>query len=238
MQIFQTTLILTLTLSPLALHGQASAAPEQPQAAGQSPAPSQAPAGAGPVTASSLVQTSLTLVQTTLSGLKVDKWKKGSVRDEAANNVKDVLQDLQTNVPPLLSASDAAPGALSKAIPLMKHLDALYDVVLRIEEGARVSAPSEQIESLQLTLKNFGGARIDFYNYLAQSATAQEKQVGDLQATLKTQQAAAQETKPAPAPAPCAPPKPAVKKKRAAPAKTPPGTTPPAIVTPPAPKTP
>jgi hypothetical protein len=228
MQIFPATLILILTLSPLALSGQATPATAPPQA--------PAPAAAGPVTASSLMQPSLTLVQSTLNALKVDKWKKGSVRDEAADNVKDVLQDLQTNLPPLLSASDTAPGTLSKAIPLMKHLDALYDVVLRIEEGARVSAPSDQIDSLEQTLKTFGGARIDFYNYLAQNAAMQEKQAVDLQAALKAHQAAAQEVKLAPAPIPCTPPKPAVKKKRAAP--KPPAATPPAATTPSAPKTP
>jgi hypothetical protein len=228
MQTCHANLILTLAFSPLSLCGQATPVTAQPQV--------PAPAVTSPVTASSLMQPSLTLVQTALSGLKTEKWKKGSVRDEAAENVKDMLQDLQTNVPPLMSASDAAPGVLSKAIPLMKHLDALYDVFLRIEEGARVSAPGDQIDSLEQTLKSFGTARIEFYNYLAQNAAAQEKQAVDLQATLKAQQAAVQEVKPAPAPVPCTPPKPAVKKKRPAPAKTPPANPP--AAPPAAPKTP
>ncbi|HEY1986539.1 MAG TPA: hypothetical protein VGG85_14080 [Terracidiphilus sp.] len=218
MQILQAGLILTLTLTPIILRGQTNAAAPQPEA--------PAAVASAPVTASSVLEPVLTQVQTTLTSLKTDKWKKGSVRDEAAENVKDVLHDLQTNLPPLVNAADGAPGALSKAIPLMKHLDALYDVILRIEEGSRVSAPSDQIDSLEQTLKSFGTARITYYDSLQQSASGQEKQVVDLQATLKAQQAAAQEAKPAPAPVPCTPPKPTVKKKRPAPAKAPPATAP------------
>jgi hypothetical protein len=208
MQICHAALILTLTFSPLVLNGQANTA-----------APSQAPASAAPVTPSSLLHPSLTLVQTTLTSLKLDKWKKGTVRDEASANVTAVLHDLQTNVPPLVTASDAEPGAISKSIPLIKHVDALYDVILRIDEAARVSAPTDQIDSLEQTLKTFGGARIEFYDNLQQSAAGQEKTIGDLQTTLKAQKAAAQEPKPAPAPVPCTPPKPVVKKKRPAPPK-------------------
>ncbi len=222
MKILQAALILTLTAVPLALRGQATTATPQPQA--------PAAAASAPITPSSLLEPVLAQVQSTLTGLKMDKWKKGSVRDEATGNAKDVLHDLQTNLPPLVNAADGAPGALSKAIPLMKHLDALYDVVLRIEEASRVSAPADQIDSLEQTLKSFGTARIAYYDSLQQSASGQEKQVADLQTTLKAAQAAAQEVKPASNPMLCTPPKPAVKKKRPAPAKpaTAPATTPPA----------
>ena len=103
----------------------------------------------------------------------------------------------------------------------MKHLDALYDVVLRVEEGARVSAPTDQIDQLEAALKAFSGARITLYDSMTERATGQEKQLTDLQATIKAQQAAALEHKaaPSPTPPPCTPPKPAPKKKRAAPPK-------------------
>ncbi len=180
---------------------------------GTAPAPPVVPA-APP---STLVQPALSSVESTLSSLKLDKWKKGSIREEATDNVKAILHDIKANVPPLLADADAAPGALSKSLPLLKHLDALYDVVLRVEEGARVSAPSDQIDPLQAILKQFGAARIQLYDALAQQAAGQEKKVIDLKVNLKAQQqAAAQEHKPAPAPVPCTPPKPAPKKKRPA----------------------
>jgi hypothetical protein len=165
----------------------------------------------------------LTVVESTLNSVKIDKWKKGSIREEAADNIKAVLDDLKTTLPPLIDAADAAPGVLSKSMPLMKHMDALYDVVLRIEEASRVAAPPDQNDQLEATLKKVSGARNDLYDSLQQSAAGQEKQVSDLQTTLKAREEALarEQSKPAPEPVPCTPPKPAAKKKHAAPAQSP-----------------
>jgi hypothetical protein len=205
-------LISTLAIAPLLLHGQGTAPSEQ--------APAPAPA---PVAPSTLLHPTLTVVESTLNSVKIDKWKKGTVREEAADNIKAVLDDLKTNLPPLIAAADSAPGALSKSIPLMKHLDALYDVVLRIEEASRVAAPTDQNDQLEAALKKFGSARTDFYESMQQSAAGQEKQVADLQTTIKAHEEALarEQSKPAPEPVPCTPPKPAPKKKRPAPAKSP-----------------
>jgi hypothetical protein len=209
MQISRGTLMSLMAFAPLMLYGQ--------------PAPTTtAPAApSAPVAPSSVIQPALSTVESTLNSLKIDKWKKGSVRDEAGDNVNAILRDLKTNVQPLLADADSAPGALSKSLPLLKHLDALYAVVLRVEEGARVSAPTDQIDPLEAALKAFSGARITLYDSMTERAAGQEKQVTDLQATIKAQQAAAQEHKPAPpAPVPCTPPKPAPKKKHVAPPKS------------------
>ena len=201
-------LIPLVAFAPIMLFGQAT-----PSSTGPAPA-----APSAPVAPSTIVQPALSSVESTLNALKIDKWKKGTVREEAADNVKAILQDLKTNIPPLLADADAAPGVLSKSIPLVKHLDALYDVVLRVEEGARVSAPSDQIDQLEAALKQFGVARIQLYDAMTERATSQEKQVTDLRAAIKAQETAAQEHKPAPAaPAPCTPPKPATHKKRTTP---------------------
>lgn len=169
------------------------------------PVPAQGPAAPGPATAtasttapggtsvapavsaSTVLQPALSQTQATLSELKIDKWKKGSVRDEAGGNVHSLLHDLETNLPPLLTAADAEPGSLSRAIPLMKHLDAFYDVLLRVEEASRVSAPSDQVNALQQTLLGVNQARIAFDDQLQTQAASQEKQVFELRTQLKTQ---------------------------------------------------
>ena len=204
MQISRGTFIAFMVFAPAILHGQ----PGAPAAA--TPATETAP-----VTPSSVLQPALNTMESTLTSLKIDKWKKGSIREECGDNVNDILKDLKTNLPPLMADADSAPGALSKSIPLMKHVDALYDVLLRIEEGARVSAPGDQVDQLETALKQFGIARIQLYDSMAQQAAVHEKHVSDLQAAIKAQQAAAEEHKAAPAaaPAPCAPPKPAARRK-------------------------
>lgn len=208
------TLIGFMAFAPLMMYGQAG-----PSTGATTPTTVTAPTA--PVAPSSLLQPALGNVEGTLNSLKIDKWKKGSVREEAGHNVADILKDLKTNLPPLMADADSAPDALSKSIPLMKHLDALYDVLLRVEEGARVSAPSDQIDQLEATLKQFGGARLALYDSMTQGAAGQEKQITDLQAAIKAQKAQAEEHKPPPAAVPCTPPaKPAAKKKRATPKPT------------------
>jgi len=215
MQISRGTLISYMAFAPIVLFGQAA----------PTTTPST-PAAPAPPPPSSMVQPALSSMESTLNSLKIDKWKKGTIREEAGANVNAILKDLKTNLPPLMADADAAPGALSKSIPLMKHLDALYDVLLRVEEGARVSAPSEQVDQLEAVLKQFGSARIQLYDSMTQRAGAQEKQVTDLQADITTLRAAAQEHKAAPpvAPVPCTPPKPAAKKRPAKPKTAPPAT--------------
>lgn len=155
-------------------------------AAGQAaPPPPPAPAApAAPVLPSTLLQPSIDSLVTVLNSLKLDKWKKGSVREEAGQNVASLLRDVQNNLPPLMAAADAAPGSLSAAMPLVKHLDALYDVLLRVEEASRVAAPGDQISQLQDALTVFGTARFALDDALQKQAAAQEKQVTDLRVAL------------------------------------------------------
>ena len=238
MHISHAALISTLFLAPAMLYSQASPS----SSAASAPATAQ-PSGSTPAPAppSTLLQPALHDVEDTLNSLKFDRWKKGSVRDEATSNANAILGDLKAKVPPLVAQADSANGAISQSIPLVKHLDALYDVLLRVEEASRVSAPGDQIDQLESTLTKFERARIALYDAMQQKATGQEKQVTDLQAAIKAQKDAAAEEKkkntPATTPQPCTPPKPTPKKKRATPPKTtPPATGQPAQNPPPQPK--
>jgi hypothetical protein len=215
-------LLLALASLPAILSAQPAA---QPQAAPTTPPPGVASTAAAnaaaamspAITASSLLQPALTQTQSTLSTLKIDKWKKGSVRDEAGENVNALMRDLQSNIPPLITAADAEPGSLSRALPLMKHLDAFYDVLLRVEEASRVSAPGEQITALQQTLLDVNKARNSYDDQMQAYAATQEKQIFNLQTQLRTAQeeSAARETKTsAAATQPCKPAIPAHRKRR------------------------
>src|SRR5947209_6141392 len=112
------TLMPLFAFAPVMLFGQAS------------PSNTAAMPAAAPVAPSSIVQPALSSVESTLSSLKLDKWKKGSIREESGENVSAILNDIKKNVPALVADADGAPGALSKSLPLIKHLDALYDVLL------------------------------------------------------------------------------------------------------------
>jgi len=160
-------------------------------------------AGAAAVTPT--LSPALDTVHKTLAGLRLDRWKKGTVRDDASNYVDQIQHDISTNLPPLMTAADSAPNSVSKALPLSKHLGALYDVLLRVEEAARVSAPDDQVAQLQSALNSLETARLALNDHMQGSADAMEKQVVDLRSTLRQQQ-----SRPTPAPAPvsvpCTPP--------------------------------
>jgi hypothetical protein len=169
----------------------------------------QAPAGAQ--TTSAMLQPSLDGLHKTIQGLHLDKWKGGSVRAEAERNIGSIMQDLEGTLPPLLQNADAAPASVSAALPALRNIDALYDVVLRVFDAARVSAPGDQVEALQQAMNGLEGGRRSLMDHVAASADAREKQVADLQTKLKTQVVP---VCPAPPPAPvCPTPKKAVRKR-------------------------
>lgn len=190
-------------------------APASTPAVAMSPAP--APPAPLP-SPSSLLQGSLDTVQQTLNSVRVERWKRGSVRDEASEDMNSLITDMQTNLPPLLKDADGGPGSLSKVLPLAKHVNALYDVLLRVVEAARMAAPDDQANALRDALSNLSRARFALEDRMEQAAALQEKQMADLRVTVAKQAAF---KCPAPPPPPeC--PKPAVKKPvRKRPAATP-----------------
>lgn len=194
--------LLALALAaPLA----AAQAPATPPAA---TAPAAAPAA---VTASSILNPALEALTATVNGLKTDKWKRGSVRDEAGQDIGSILTDIQVHLPPLLSDADAAPALASRLVPVARNIDALYDVLLRVYDASRIAGPSDQVDSLQQSLSTLSRARLALYDQMEQSTGAQEQLAVQLRATVEKQ---SEQIASAAKPAPC--PTPAAKKKKTA----------------------
>jgi uncharacterized membrane protein YccC len=179
------------------------------------------PPPATPTAPSELLKPALEDVQETLNGLRLDKWKRGSIRDEADSNIDTIQRDLKETLPSLLTAADSAPGTISKVLPVTRNTDAIYDVLVHVVEAARVVAPGDQVGLLQQSMNRFEKARVALDEQLQQTAAAQEKQIVDLRSTVQAQaeklHAAAT---PPPAPA-CPAPAPAKKKKKPAAATEP-----------------
>jgi hypothetical protein len=187
-------------------------------------APAQ-PAAGSPAAPSEILKPGLDHVRLTLDALKLDRWKKGSIRDEAGGNINTIQRDLQVTLPPLLATADAAPGTMSKVLPVTRNIDAVYDVLVHVVEAARVVAPGDQVGLLQQSLGKLEKSRVALDEQLEQTAAAQEKQMTDLRNTVQTQAAqlhAAATPPPAPA---CPAPAPAKKKKKPVAATAPKPTT-------------
>jgi hypothetical protein len=210
MRIFETIFVTTALLSPVyicAAQTTASAAAGPNTAADTSFKPS-AP--------SEILQRSLEEVQQTVGAVRLEKWKHGTVRDEAASHIDDIQRDLQDTLPALLKDADSDPGSLSKVLPLSRNVGALYDVLVHVVEGARVSGTSDQVGQLQQAMADLEKARLALDNQLQQTADMQEKQIVELHSTVQRQEASLRAAATPPAPAKCPAPTPAKKKKPAA----------------------
>jgi hypothetical protein len=215
-----------LTLLLLAIPPLAAQAPASPPASQPAPATAHAnaPAQQKPAAPSTLLQPSLDAIDQTVGALKLDKWKGGTVRTEAGASISSIQQDLHSTLPPLLQQADAAPGAVTQMLPVLRNVDALYEVLAHVYDAARVAAPGDQVDQLQQAAVGLEKARHALVDHLESAAAAQEKQVVTLQASLKAQPVpvcpvapAPVETKPATAPA-----HKTVKKKAKPAVKTPP----------------
>jgi hypothetical protein len=156
-------------------------AQSSPAAAAAGPTPT-APA---PATLTGTLKPALDAVKNALDQVKLDKWKRGTVREGAGTNIAAIQRELKQNLPPLLQQADADPSALSKALPVSRHISALYDVYLRVVEASRVAAPGEQVDLLEKVQALLEDARLAFDARLQDGALAMEKQVGDLRTALK-----------------------------------------------------
>lgn len=207
------TVLLAAALAMGATGGAAQAAgPAMTQSS--TPVPASAPAGP-----SATLRPALDAVLGALNTIKTDRWKRGSVRDEAGQDIGSVVSDIQVNLPPLLREADAAPSLISKQIPVVRNVDALYDVLLRVVEAARIAGPGDQADALTNALNTLSKARLAVYDQMQLTSAGQEKQMTDLRLTVQ-KQASFKCPAPPPPPAPC-PPVPKKKKSTKPPAGTP-----------------
>lgn len=171
-----------------------------------------------PSAPSDILQRSLDEVRITVGNVKIDKWKRGSVRDEAGNNIDAIQRDLQGTLPGLLKDADSAPGTLTKVLPLSRNVDALYDVMVHVVEASRVVGTSENVGQLQQALTDLEKARVVLDNQIQQTADMQERQVVELRNTVQKQDASLRAAA-TPPPAPkCPAPVPAKRRRAAKPA--------------------
>lgn len=175
--------------------------------AAQAPAPA-APVAVAQTQPSALVQPAIDTLQQTLAGLRPDKWKTSdAARQEADSNISSIRRDLDSTLPGLLSAADAAPNSVSRLMPAYTNVEALYDVLLRIVGTANLAAPSQQSAALEQARRSLEDAQRSLGDRVKSTALAQEQQIHNLQAALRA-------VPPPPPPVVCPKPAPVKKTRR------------------------
>jgi hypothetical protein len=135
---------------------------------------------------SATLQPALATVQESVTSVYVSKWKApNEVRSVAQQNLSSIQRDLAETLPGLLSQADAAPGAVAPAFAAYRNIDALYDVLLRVEETAALAASQEEADSLANALTQLDMARKQLGDAIMQSALDREAQIVKLQAAVK-----------------------------------------------------
>ena len=194
--------LITVGVSGVQVPAQA-AAPVAPAADTQAAASVAAPM----TRPSETLQVPLKLLQDALSGVRLEKWKmSGELRDAVDGDIRSIEQDFRETLPPLLATADSEPGSVTKVLPALRNVDALYDVAVRVSAMGRLTAPAAQSAALDKALQDVSEARRRVGDQLQASAVAEESRVGQLQASLKAsqaavvaaQQSAAQQQAPAP----------------------------------------
>jgi len=178
-------------------------------ALGQSgPAPSAAPANGGqgqPVSYASVTQLNglLSQLETTskntqadLVKLRIEKWKAdGSYKRQALGNVDSIQRNLQGALPEIVGQLRNAPEDLPVTFKLYRNLDALYDVLGGVVEGAGAFGSKDDLQALSNDLNAFEGSRRQLAERIEALAASKEADIARLSAALKTAQAAAEPPK-------------------------------------------
>ena len=202
-------------------------------AAQSGPAISAAPAGGQgtPVSYASVTQLNGLLsqleatskdTQADLVKLRIEHWKADSgYKRQALGNVDSIQRNLQGALPEMLAQLRSAPESLPATFKLYRNLDALYDVLGSVVEGAGAFGSKDDLQSLSNDLSSFEGTRKQLAERIENLSSAKEAEIVRLRTDLKTAQAAipaeppkkivVDDTEPAK--------KPVVKKKPAAPKK-------------------
>lgn len=135
---------------------------------------------------SSLLRPALESVGRAGSAVDLNHWKgSNAVRDEVDSNLASMQKDLETTLPPLLTAADASPDSAAASLPVLLNLDALYSVLLRITIASRSGAPRDESTALEQSARLLDSARIDLGTAILAAAKAQEKQNAELQAAVQ-----------------------------------------------------
>ncbi len=147
---------------------------------------------AGPVAE---LQQSIPQISQQMDGTRPSKWKvKPEEHDVDLRGFASVQHDLDQVLPGLLKAAAASPHSIANGIALYRNVNALYDVMVRLQQTAEL-AGKEDAPALQDALTRLETVRGDLAEQLTALAAQQEVVFARAQQVLAQQQAAAERPK-------------------------------------------
>lgn len=128
--------------------------------------------------------------QSDLQKLRVEKWKTdNSYKKQALGNVDSIQRNLQGALPEILGQLRSAPESMPVTFKLYRNLDALYDVLGSVVEGAGAFGSKDDLQSLSTDLNAFEGTRKQLGERLENLSNSKEAEIARLRTDLTKAQA-------------------------------------------------
>jgi hypothetical protein len=137
------------------------------------------------------LETTSKATQADLVKLRIEHWKTdASFKKQALGNVDSIQRNLQGALPGMIAQLRTTPEDLPATFKLYRNLDALYDVMGSVVEGAGAFGSKDDLQALSNDLGAFEGTRKQLAERIETLASAKESEITKLRTDLKTARAA------------------------------------------------
>src|ERR1700758_4311836 len=136
------------------------------------------------------LETASQKTQSDLVKLRIERWKAdNSYKKQALGNVDSIQRNLQGALPEIIGQLRSEPENLSATFKLYRNLDALYDVLGSVTEGAGAFGSKDDLQALSNDLSSFEGTRKQLAERIENLSSTKESELTRLRTQLKTLQA-------------------------------------------------
>lgn len=143
------------------------------------------PATTMPLDLGESLRPALEIVGSSVSRLQIDHWKvSGSWKAQLQSDADSIQQDLSHQLPALFQQAEASPADLAPQMQVMRNVDALYDVLVRLTMAADLTEKKTDAALLDSALQQLEAARKGAYDRLMQNASSQNQQIVRLKEQL------------------------------------------------------
>ena len=167
------------------VYAQTATPAAMPGSAESSNATSSVAAPAPATAASESIRPALAQVQSAVNSLDMDHWKLSREgKSEIEADADSMRQDISGALPALLDQAKAAPEKLAPQWSVVRNVDALYDVLVRVTTTAHLTGSHADANLLAQAEAQLSDARKNLTAQLVAAAGNQDKEVATLHAQL------------------------------------------------------
>lgn len=133
------------------------------------------------------LQPALRQVGSALHQVQINRWKLSRQwKAQLQNDASSIQQDLSEQLPALMQAGQSSPADLQPQWAVLRNVDALYDVLVRVATAANLSAGRDDASVLDDALQQLEMARKSAADSLLKGAAQRDHEIIQLRASAQT----------------------------------------------------